>query len=79
VTIGALCPLLLTQRPYSNVLNKYQSLVAAEKLNFDPVQLATVEQLQHLQDRLDGYAPAASAGSQQGVFSRVSGSELWSV
>lgn len=66
LTLGALCPLFLIQRPHSNITNNYQSLVAAEKLNFDPIQLAVVEQLQELQDRLDGYAPT-SAGSQAGV------------
>lgn len=72
VTIGALCPLLLIQRPHSKVISKYQSLVAAEKLNFDPIQFAAVEQLQQLQDRLDGYVPS-SAGSHAGLLGRVSG------
>lgn len=71
VTIGALSPLLLIQRPHSNVISKYQSLVAAEKLNFDPIQFATVKQLQDLQDRLDGYVPT-SAGPQAGLLGRVS-------
>lgn len=70
--IGALCPPLLIQRPHSNITSKYQSLVAAEKLNFDPIQLAVVEQLQRLQDRLHGYAPS-SATSQAGLLDRVSG------
>lgn len=72
MTIGALCPSLLIRRPHSNVISKYQSLVAAEKLDFDPIQLATVERLQSLQDRLDGYVPPP-ARSETGLLDRVSG------
>lgn len=61
------CPLLL---PLSSVKSKYQSLVAAEKLNFDPVQLAAVERLQQLQDRLCGYSPSRRADSQTGLLRR---------
>ena len=72
MTIGALCPPPIIRRPHSNVISKYQSLVAAEKLDFDPIQLATVERLQNLQGRLDGYVPAP-ARSEMGLLGRVSG------
>ena len=69
---GALCPLLITitKRSHSNIKSKYQSLIAAEKLNFDPNQLTIVEQLQQLQDRLDGYQPPTAAST--GFLDRVS-------
>lgn len=67
---GALCPLLITKRPHSNIKNEYQSLIAAEKLNFDSQQLTIVEQLQQLQDRLDGYEPPTAAST--GFLDRVS-------
>ena len=71
VIIGALCLPPIIRRPHSNVISKYQSLVAAEKLDFDPIQLATVERLQNLQGRLDGYVPAP-ARSETGLLGRVS-------
>lgn len=66
------CPFFLFQRPHSNLKSKYQSLVAAEKLNFDPIQVEAVEQLQMLQDRLDGYSPTPASSQGDGLLSRVS-------
>ena len=46
--------------------------MAAEKLNFDPIQAKAVEQLQMLQDRLDGYSPTPASSQGDGLLSRVS-------
>lgn len=62
-------PLLQTQR---GIKSKYQSLVGAEKLNFDPKQLSIVEQLQGLQHRLDGYDPTSlKSDPNTGLLNKV--------
>ena len=69
-TVGSLV-LRASRRCHSTIKSKYQSLVGAEKLDFDPLQLSIVEQLQELQDRLHGYTPSIQSDSNTGLLNRV--------
>ena len=42
---------------HSDIQSEYESLVAAEELQYNPQQLAVVKELRALQDRLHGYHP----------------------
>lgn len=62
------CRFTLLQRSYSDIRSKYQSLLGAEKLDFDPHQLSVVEQLHGLQKKLADYEPPTSSSSGGGIM-----------
>ena len=62
---------MLSWRAYSSIKAKYQSLLAAEELNFDPHQMAIVDQLQHLQEKLRDYEPSTGLNENAGFLGRV--------
>ena len=57
------------RRAHGDLRTRYEALVAAGELHFDPHQLNAVEHLQRLQAQLTGY----HAPSPPGLLSKVSG------
>ena len=61
-SLGVLCQKRwAAQAPHSgsDLKLRYEGLVAAGELRFDPHQVKAMEQLQRLRDELDGYEPAS--------------------
>ena len=56
-----MCPVVL--RNYSNLLTKYQNLIASDQLRSDSYQLEVVKKLVKLQHEVQGYEPPSTQSS----------------